>query len=118
MSLIKRGDNFLFQYTLADGREDRFIQVNLYDTADDSLIGSYDAPFLQDGIYQNKSISALTIGYFIARATVYKDALFTNRDNKYSLISETIRVENTAEQVSDLAETINENIDDSDGRIT
>ena len=111
MKIFELGTNFIFQYVLSDGKEDKFIELNLYDTSDNSLIGSYDVPFLQDGIYQKKDLATTVNGIFIARATVYKDAAFTNRDKKYQLIADTIRVES-------ISETINENIDDSDGRVS
>lgn len=122
MQTFKRGDNFLFQFVLANGETDRFIEAKLYKTADDSLVGTYDIPYFQDGIYQKKDIQASEVGYFILTATVFKDAGFTNRDRKYAIQSETLRVENTAEEInsniSGIADIINENIDDSDGRIT
>ena len=107
MILLEKGTLFNFSKVLQDGNESKFIQVQLYDDVN-NLIGTYPVNHVGNGIYQNRTVPANTVGVFFAKYVVYKNASYTTVDKKYSQVLDMIRVE-------DIVEILTETIDFGDG---
>ena len=111
MILVEKGQNFVFSVNLFDGREDKFIKLDLYRVSDNQNIGTYSVNHLENGIYLKKDIPANATGVFLARYEVFKDVALTKKDRKYSIKTDYIRVE-------DFIEAIENAVDFGDGSAT
>ncbi len=102
MILVQKGENFKFEAQLRDGKINRFIKVELFQTVTNTVIGTYSLNHVDGGFYQKNNVPTVDIGVFMARYTVYKDVGLTKKDRKYSIRLEYIRVESIIEQLTEV----------------
>ncbi len=101
MILIKNGNNYIFATALHDGKDNKFIKLELIDPLTNNVIGTYSVNHAISGVYIKNDIPANLDGIILAKYTVYKDSIFTKLDKKYSINLNMIRVESIVEQLTD-----------------
>ena len=101
MDLVKNGSNFIFSVQLHNGKEDKYIKLELIDTSNNNVT-VYMLNHIQGGRYEKKDLIANSDGYFLARYTVFKDIALTNQDMKYNIKLESIRVESIVNQLENI----------------
>lgn len=104
MKLVQNSENFIFAKQLPDGREDRFLKLELIDTSNGSIIGVFNVNHTGSGTYEKKDLPANTNGVFLARYTVYKDFSMTQKDRKYAVDLDYFRVESIIEELTEVVD--------------
>ncbi len=102
MILVQKGENFKFEQQLHNGRDDRFIKLELIDTVTSNIIGTYSLNHVNGGWYEKKDLPASQDGVYLARYTVYKDVGLTRPDKKYQIKLDYFRVESIIEQLENI----------------
>lgn len=120
---VTKNDNFIFSAQLHDGDEGKYVKLELINTSTGSTIGTYTLSHSGGGLYEKKDLQATSLGVYLERYTVYKNAALTNRDRKYNIVINQIKVVEDVigeltTKIDTVADILNENIDDSDGRVS
>lgn len=108
MILAEKDTNFLFSVQLHNGKTDKFIKLELFETITNTVIGTYSLNHISSGMYVKNDVPSNVNGVFLAKYTVYNDSLLTQKDKRYSIELEYIRVES-------IIETLTSTIDFGDG---
>lgn len=103
--IVELGQNIDLLVTLADGRDDRFLQAKIFQGSTE--ISAIALSNQGEGLYF-ASTPATAIGNFSIRYQVFKDAGFTDNDRKYQIEIKDLRVENFINELTDT-------IDNADG---
>jgi hypothetical protein len=106
---VKLNTAFPVMAVLEDGRSSRFVQGKLYNNAG-VLLSTFNVPIVSDGLYIKSDLMATIEGIFYIRYQVFIDAEFSTPSNQYAIVTDTIRVEN-------MEENLTETTDRGDGRI-
>jgi len=101
MILLQKGNNFIFATSLYDGKDDKFIKLELINPVNNSIIGTYSVNHAVAGVYIKNDIPATISGITLAKYTVYKDVGLTSVDKKYSIKLSLIRIESIIEELTD-----------------
>lgn len=104
MILTKKGENFVFSCVLFDGREDRFVKLDLIDTSNNQNIGTYTVNHLDSGIYLKSDIPANVKGVFLAKFEVFADVGLTKPLRKYEKMLKYYRVESIVDDITEVVD--------------
>ena len=106
MPIVQKDTPFTLEATLGNGREDRFIKATLFQGATE--VATYSLSHVAGGVYINNTVIANQVGQFTVRYEVFRNAAFTNKDRRFDIWSERIRVEDLVNETMD-------RVDESDG---